>query len=319
MDDILIIGGGPTGIQVGIEAKREGLKYRIIERGALVHSLYKFPVNMTFFSTSEKLEIGDIPFVSHNPRPTRQEALEYYRRLYQHYDLHIQFYEEVLNVEGEIGNFSIKTDKGEYKAKNIVIATGFYSIPNLMHVPGEDLPHVSHYYSDPHEFIGRDLVIIGASNSACDAALECWHKGANVTMLIRGDDIGERVKYWIRPNIINRIKEGSIAAIYNMELKEITATTVIYERSGKTEEIKADHVLALTGYRPDYDFLRKLNIDIDTDEYATPICTENTLQSSRKGIYLAGVINCGLKTNQLFIENTRDHGMKIVKDILSAT
>lgn len=319
MDDVLIIGGGPTGIQVGIEAKKEGLKYRIIERGALVHSLYKFPVNMTFFSTSEKLEIGDIPFVSHNPRPTRQEALEYYRRLYQHYDLHIQFYEEVLNVEGEVGNFLIKTDKGEYKAKNIVIATGFYSIPNLMHVPGEDLPHVSHYYSDPHEFIGRDLVIIGASNSACDAALECWHKGANVTMLIRGDDIGERVKYWIRPNIINRIKEGSIAAIYNMEIKEITPTTVIYERSGKTEEIKADHVLALTGYRPDYDFLRKLNINIDTDEYATPICTENTLQSSRKGIYLAGVINCGLKTNQLFIENTRDHGMKIVKDILSAT
>lgn len=316
MDDVIIIGGGPTGIQVGIEAKKAGLSYRIIERGSLVHSLYKFPVNMTFFSTSEKLEIGDVPFVSINPRPTRQEALEYYRRLYQHYALKIQFYEEVLNVTGEYGNFTVITDKAEYAARNIVIATGFYSVPNLMHVPGEDLAHVSHYYYDPHAFIGRDLVVIGASNSACDAALECWHKGANVTMLVRGEGIGERVKYWIRPNIINRIEEGSIKAIYNMEVKEITENSIFYEKNGEVMEIPADHVLALTGYRPDYDFLRKLNIDIDSDEYHTPICTEDTLQSSRKGIYLAGVVNCGLKTNRLFIENTRDHGAIILRNIL---
>lgn len=316
MDDIIIIGGGPTGIQVGIEAKKAELKYRIIERGALVHSLYNFPVNMTFFSTSEKLEIGGVPFISVNPRPTRQEALEYYRRLYTHYDLNMNFYETVKNVRGEVGNFKVITDKDKYTARYVVVSTGFYSVPNLMNVPGEDLPHVSHYYNDPHEFISRNLIIIGASNSACDAALECWHKGANVTLLVRGDDIGKRVKYWIRPNIVNRIKEGSINAIFNMEVSEITEHSVIYKKEGKKHKIAADYILALTGYRPDYDFLRKLNIDIDTDEYATPVCKEDTLQSSRKGIYLAGVVNCGLKTNRLFIENTRDHGAMIIKDIL---
>lgn len=317
MDDVLIIGGGPTGIQVGIEAQKSGLSHRIIEKGSLVHSLFNFPINMTFFSTSEKLEIGNVPFVSHNPRPTRDEALEYYRRLYEHYDLNMQFYEEVTDVKGERGNFSIITDKNSYRASHVVIATGFYSVPNLMEIPGENLPHVSHYYNDPHEFINQKVVVIGAANSACDAALECWQKGADVQMLIRGDDINERVKYWIRPNIKNRIEEGSINAIFNVRVTEITPSSVVIERVGKRVRIPADYVLALTGYRPDYEFLRKLNIEVDNDEYATPICREETLQSTRKGIYLAGVIHCGLKTNRLFIENTRDHGEKIISHIIA--
>ncbi len=316
MVDVIIIGGGPTGIQVGIEARKAGLSHRIIERGALVDSLYNFPVNMTFFSTSEKLEIGGVPFVSNNARPTRQEALEYYRRLYEAYELRIQFYEKVNNVVGERGDFTVLTDKDSYRCSYVVVATGFYSVPNLMHIPGEDLPHLSHYYDDPHAFIGQDLVIIGAANSACDAALETWRKGAHVTMLVRGDTINERVKYWIRPDIMNRIKEGSIDAIFNIQVKEITPDAVVYEKAGKTENIHADYVLALTGYRPDYDFLRKLHIEIDTDRYATPWCREETLESSRKGIFLAGVIHCGLKTNRLFIENTRDHGRKIIDAIL---
>lgn len=316
MKDVIIIGAGPTGIQVAIEAQKAGLSHLIIERGSLVNSLYHFPVNMTFFSTSEKLEIGDVPFVSHNPRPTRQESLEYYRRLYEHFNLTIHFYEEVKEVLGEVRNFTVITDKEKYRAAYVVVATGFYSVPNLMHIPGEDLPHVSHYYNDPHEFIGRNLVVIGAANSACDAALECWHKGAHITMLVRGNKINERVKYWIRPNIVNRIKEGSIKAIFNIEILEITPTDVIIKKDGEIKSVPADYVLALTGYRPDYEFLKKLNIELDTDEYITPLCKEETLQSSRKGVYLAGVIHCGLKTNRLFIENTRDHGEKIIRDIL---
>lgn len=315
--DIIIIGGGPTGIQVGIEAQKAGLSYLILEKGSLVNSIYHFPVNMTFFSTSEKLEIGGIPFVSHNPRPTRQEALEYYRRLLTTYDLNINFYEEVMDV-GKFNqdSFVLDTTSAQYHADNVVIATGFYGIPHMMNIPGESLPHVNHYYDDPHKYINQKVTIIGAANSAVDAALECWHKGADVTMLIRGSEISDRVKYWIRPNIINRIKEGSIKAEFNTKVEKITENKVFYSRNGKQYDISTDYVLALTGYQPDYDFLKKCGVEIDNNDAQTPSCLSETLESNIPNLYLAGVVNCGFVTHKLFIENTRDNGEIIVKNIL---
>ena len=320
--DIIIIGGGPSGINCAIEAAKANLSALILEKGVIVNSLFHFPVNMTFFSTSRLLEIGQIPFVSHNEKPTRQESLEYYRRLIQHYQLNYHTYEEVLDLipdetMGTSVKYKVKTTKDEYHCGSIVIATGFYDKPVLLNIPGEQLPKVKHYYDDPHRYINQKVTIIGAANSACDAALEIWQKGGNVTMIIRGNEISPRVKYWIKPNIENRIKEGSITALFNSQITEILENSVTIKKGEEIFSIENNWVLALTGYQPDFDFLARLGLNFDNLLKCKPSFNEETLETTLQGVYIAGVVCGGMETSKLFIENTRDHAEKIVKDILS--
>lgn len=315
--DVIIIGGGPIGLACGIECEKNGLSYIIIEKGTLVNSIYHYPLNMTFFSTAEKLEIGDVPFISHNPKPTRSEALEYYRRVTLHWKLNVKLYEPVEKIEQTNGVFQVNTSKSIYKSKNLVIATGFYDIPNLMNVPGEDLDNVHHFYREPHIYFGQKIVVVGAANSAVDVAMETWRKGADVTMVIRDDQIRESVKYWIKPDIENRISEGSIKAYYNSTLKEIRKEEVVIQTENGEITIKNDFVLAMTGYLPDFDLLSSLGIKLGDDEYHTPESDPSSMETNVKGIYLAGVICGGLKTNKWFIENSRVHAAVIVQDIIS--
>lgn len=316
--DLIVVGAGPTGINIGVEAKKAGLNYLIIDKGMIVNTLYNFPANMTFFSTSKNLEIAGIPFISHSDKPTRREALEYYRRIVDSYDLDIHQYEKVLTaVKNEESQFEIATDKGQYIANNLVVATGFYDTPNQLNVPGEHLPKVKHYYDDAHPYVGQEVAIIGARNSACDVALETWQKGANVTMIIRGSDIYDGVKYWIRPNIVNRIKEGSIPAHFETEVTSIDENTITLKNAEKEWQIKNDFVLAMTGYRPDYDFFDRLGIEVERDGDRCPVFDEQTLESTIPHLYVAGVINAGLRSNKLFIENTREHAIIVVNHIQS--
>ncbi len=316
MKDVIIIGGGPIGLACGIEAKKRGLSYTIIEKGVLVNSLYHYPDKMTFFSTSEKLEIGGIPFVSHGHKPTRQEALEYYRRVAMKFDLNVQLYETVDSViKNDVGIFEIKTFKSYYSAKNLVLATGFYDKANLLNVPGEDLEKVRHYYNDAHPYFNQKIVVVGAQNSAVDAALECWRKGAEVTMIVRESEIGERVKYWVRPDVLNRIEEGSIQAFFNAEIMEITENEVVFHHEGKPKRIANDFVLALTGYRPDFSFLEKMGVKIQKENAMKPVYNEETMESNVAGLYLAGVIVGGMETAKWFIENSRVHAEVVMEGI----
>jgi thioredoxin reductase (NADPH) len=319
MRDLIIIGGGPSGINVAISAKRAGLDYLIIEKGLIANSLFNFPVNMTFFSTSLKLEIQDIPFVSHRDKPTRTEALEYYRRLIQHFDLSIHLYEEVTGMEPTGEGYRVRTVKDEYRARNIVVATGFYDTPRLMNIPGEDLPKVRHYYDDPYRYIDQDVLVVGAANSACDAALECWRKGARVTMAIRGDRINERVKYWIRPDIVNRIEEGSINTYFNTTPVAIREREVDLNTPEGPLTVPNDFVLAMTGYVPNYALFRRLGLPVEQDDVCKPVFNRETLETELPGVYMAGVACTGRQTSKLFIENTRDHGDIIVDHIRTTT
>lgn len=314
--DLIIIGGGPTGINCAISAQKAGLDCLIIEKGLLVNSIYNFPINMTFFSTSKLLEIGDIPFISHVEKPTRKEALEYYRRLQQAYNLQINLYEEVLKMErlpAEV--YEITTSKGSYQAPSVIVATGFYDTPRLLKVPGEDLPKVKHYYDDAHPYIGQKVLVIGAANSACDVALETWNKGSEVTMAIRENEIYPKVKYWIRPNIENRIKEGSIIAHFNTIVTEIREKEVDLLGPDGPFTIENDFVLAMTGYKPNYTLLDNLGLEIPMDEERIPVHHPDTLETSLPGVYLAGVVCAGMRTSKLFIENTREHGDVIIQHI----
>jgi thioredoxin reductase (NADPH) len=317
--DILIIGAGPIGLACGIAAKKAGLSYVIIEKGCLVNSLYNYPANMTFFSTSEMLEIGGVPFMSLNNKPNRAEALEYYRRVTQTFQLNVQLFEEVMAVSknNDDGSFTITTSKDHYTANNIIVSTGFYDIPVLMHVPGEEMHKVVHYYKDPHYYAFQKVMVIGAQNSAIDAALETWRKGAEVTMVIRETEIGERVKYWVRPDIINRIKEGSIKAYFNSEVIEIRAQEVDIQTPDGPVTIPNDFVIAMTGYRPGFDFLRKIGVELSNDEKLCPSYNAETMETNIKGIYLAGVVCGGMDTHKWFIENSREHADKIVDHVSS--
>ena len=316
--DIIIIGGGPIGLACGIEAQKAGLNYLILEKGCLVNSLYNYPVNMTFFSTSERLEIGDVPFVSNNAKPTRNEALEYYRRVTTHKHLNIRLFEEVLEVVSEDSNsYKIKTKKGEYLTTNIVIASGFYDISQKLGVKGEDLPKVTHYYKDPHFYAFQKVLVVGANNSAVDAALETWRKGAAVTMVIRGDEVGSRVKYWAKPDIENRIKEGSIKAYFNAEIVEITDNQVLIKTPEGIVSVENDWVISMTGYQPNLNFLRKIGINLSQDEIMKPQYDENSMETNLKNVYLAGVICGGMNTHSLFIENSRVHAERIMQKIKS--
>ena len=314
--DVIIIGGGPIGLACGIQAKKAGLKYLILEKGVLVNSLYNYPVNMTFFSTSERLEIGNVPFVSNNNKPTRSEALEYYRRIVTSFGLDIHLFEEVKEVKKSKNYFRIISSKSEYETLNIVVATGFYDIPYLLNVKGEKLPKVKHYYDDPHYYAFQNVLVVGAANSAIDAALETWRKGANVTMIIRGDKISERVKYWVKPDIDNRIKEGSIKAYFNSTLKEIREKEVDISTPEGIVTIPNDWVLAMTGYMPNLKFIKDLGVELSADEVCKPTYNETNYETNVKGIYLAGVVCGGMNTHRLFIENSREHAKKIVKDIV---
>jgi thioredoxin reductase (NADPH) len=313
--DIIIIGGGPIGLACGIEAKKAGLSHLIIERGAFVNSVFNYPVHMTFFSTSERMEIGDIPFVSIAPKPGRNEALEYYRRAAINYRLNIHLFEEVINAVKQNDIFEITTSKNVYQAQKIVIATGFYNIPFLLNVPGEELPKVTHYYKDPALYAFQKVLVVGANNSAVDAALETWRKGAELTMVIKGEGIGSRVKYWVKPDIENRIKEGSIKAYFNSVVKEIESDEVIIETPEGELKIANDFVIAATGYQPDLSFLQKLGVELCNNENCTPVFDPETHQTNIAGIYIAGVICGGMDTHSLFIENSRVHAVKIMKDI----
>ena len=317
--DMLIIGAGPIGLACGIAAKEAGLNYRIIDKGTLVNSIYHYPLNMTFFSTSDRLEIGGLPFISQNPKPTRAEALEYYRRVAQHHQLKIHLYEGVETVNRSAENyFSIHTTKASYTAKNIVIATGFYDAPYLLNIPGETLDKVRHYYTEPHPYFNMDIAIVGAANSAVDAALETYRKGAKqVRMIIREKEIGQNVKYWARPDIINRIHEGSIQAYFESELKEITASSIRIQTPTETLEIPNDYVLAMTGYQPNFALLESLGVAFQDYPFRTPIYNKETMEANQPGVYLAGVVCGGLKTNKWFIENSREHATLIVKGITS--
>ena len=314
--DVVILGAGPIGLACAISCIEKNVSYIIIEKGALVNSIYNYPLNMTFFSTSEKLEIGDVPFISHNPKPTRSEALEYYRRVALHWKLDIRLYEKVESVVEAGGSYSLSTSKGKYQTKNIIVATGFYDIPNLMNVTGENLPKVHPYYKEPHIYFGQKIIVIGAANSAVDVAMETWRKGADVTMVIRDESIRDSVKYWIKPDIENRITEGSIKAYFNASIKSISEhTATIRTIDGEEIVIDNDYVLAMTGYLPDFNLLKSFGIIINNDEYSTPTFDIETMETNRKGIYLAGVICGGLKTNKWFIENSRIHATMIVDAI----
>ncbi|MCW5517672.1 YpdA family putative bacillithiol disulfide reductase [Muriicola sp. Z0-33] len=315
--DILIVGGGPIGIACGLQAKKKGLNYLIIEKGPIVNSLFNYPINMQFFSSSERLEIDDIPFISKEAKPKRNEALEYYRRIVTSNKLNIHLFEEVLEVKKEDDQFTVQSTKEKYSAKNVIIATGFYDLPNKINVPGEDLPKVSHYYKDPHFYASQKLAIVGASNSAIDAALECWRKGAEVTLIIRGPEVGQRVKYWVRPDIINRIEEGSIAVFYNSEVKEIREQEMTINTPDGDIVIANDFVLALTGYMPNFEFLEMLGIQLSQDNKKLPTYDSATMETNISGLYLAGVICGGMETHKWFIENSRIHAKLIVDHILS--
>jgi len=317
---ILIVGAGPTGLACAIEAVSGRLKALVVEKGVLVNSLYHYPTTMTFFTSRERLEIGDLPLASLNTKPHRAEALEYYRRVADFYRLPIHFFERVVGVQGADGNFRVETEttegqRGLYETRKIILATGYYDLPNLLDIPGEDLPKVSHYYTDPHPYYRRKVAVIGGANSAATAALDLFRHGAEVTLVHREAGLSRHIKYWIRPDLENRIKEGSIRAILEAEVKEIAPGWIcVRKNTGEILRVENDFVFALSGYHPDFDFLRQVGVGINP-QTQRPLCDPETLESNVPGIYLAGVIIAGMDTNEIFIENGRFHGKQILADI----
>lgn len=314
--DVFIVGGGPIGLACGIECEKSGLDYIIIEKGVLTNSLFNYPLNMTFFSTSEKLEMGGIPFMSIAHKPTRTEALEYYRRVAKTWKLKVRLYEEVKTLEKKNDFFEIKTSKGTYFTKNIIISTGFYDLPNLMNVPGEDLPKVTHYYKEPWPYIGQKIIVVGGGNSAVDVALETWRKGAEVTMVLKDQGVDPNVKYWVKPDIENRIKEGSIKAFTHSLVKEIRENEVIIDTPDGEVTVENDFVLAMTGYVPNFSLLGQLGVELSLDEKRQPCYDQTNQESNIPGVYLAGVVCGGLNTREFFIENSIVHAEQIVRHIV---
>ena len=316
--DMLVIGAGPTGLACAIEAQRAGMRAVCVDKGCLVNSLFHYPANMTFFTTPELLEIGDIPFPTAHQKPTRQEALEYYRKVAEHYRLDIRQYEVVETVSGQDGDFRVRTrDRHgrthEHHARKLVVATGYYDLPNLMQIPGEELPHVFHYYREPHPYYDNDVLVIGGKNSAAIAALELWRHGARVTLVHRGPGMSPSVKYWIKPDVENRIKNGDVKAYFSSRVTDIRPDCVRVQTPDGEVTLKTDFVFALTGYHPDFDFLRSLGVEITSNE-CRPNCDPRTLESNVPGIYLAGVVIAGSRTSEIFIENGRFHGRQIAAD-----
>lgn len=318
--DVLIIGAGPTGLACAIEARRAGYSAVALDKGCVVNSLYNYPTNMTFFTTPELLEIGDVPFVTARQKPSRQEALEYYRKVAEFYHLDVRQYHSVTRTEGADGAFLVHCVDGlgcpvEFLARKLVVATGYYDLPNQLACPGEDLPKVTHYYREPHPFNNSDVVVVGAKNSAAIAALELWRHGARVTLVHRGAGIASSVKYWIKPDIENRIKNHEIAAYFNTSIRKITPDSILLVTPQGELRLKNDFVLAMTGYHPDFDFLRALGVELSDQPSSKPVVDVHTLESNVAGIYLAGVIIAGMNTSEIFIENGRYHGRQIAEDL----
>jgi len=313
---LIIIGGGPIGIACALEAQKAGIDYLILERGCLVNSLYRYPVNMTFFSTSERIEIGGVPFVSNNVKPNRSEALEYYRRVAVSHQLRIHLQEGVRELHRADDGFEVISEHQIYTAAYVILATGFYDIPVLLDVPGEQLPKVTHYYKEPHFYAMQKVIVVGASNSAVDAALETWRKGAEVTMVIRGEGIGPRVKYWVKPDIENRIREGSIKAYTHARLTDIRPNEADIQTPEGKVTLANDYVIALTGYRPDFDFLRRTGIRLSDDTRLQPFYDPETMETNVPNLFLAGVICGGMNTHSWFIENSRVHAGMIMRHIM---
>jgi thioredoxin reductase (NADPH) len=317
--DVLVIGAGPTGLACGIEAQKAGFKILVIDKGCLVNSLFNYPAQMTFFTTPELLEIGDIPFSTAHQKPTREEALEYYRKVAEHYHLPVMQYQWVKTVVGRDGDFEITaTDRlgrvYDYRTRKLIVATGYYDLPNMLNIPGEDLPKVLHYYREPHPFFDLDVVVIGGKNSAAISSLDLWRHGARVTLVHRGSRMHGHVKYWILPDIENRVRNGEIKAYFNSTVDEIGPDYVVIDTLDDRIRLKNDFVFALTGYHPDYDFLGSMGIELSSD-HCRPVCDPLTLESNVPGIYLAGVIVAGSRTNEIFIENGRFHGQQIVQHL----
>ena len=319
--DALVVGAGPTGLACGIELKQRGVKAVLVDKGCVVNSLYHYPTNMTFFTTPELLEIGNIPMTSLNEKPSRTEALKYYRRVAQHYELEIRQYERVDRIAGDDMQFQVFTTdrlgcQHVYQARKIVLATGYYDVPNLLNIPGEDLPKVIHYYKEPHPYYDHDVAVIGAKNSAAIAALELWWTGARVTLIHRGAAISSKVKYWIKPNIENRIQNGEIKAYFHSHVTEIQPDSIRLATPEGEISLQNDFVFALIGYQPDLKFLNATGITLEP-QTLRPRTDVQTLESERPGIYLAGVIVAGMHTNEIFIENGRFHGQLIADSIAS--
>lgn len=319
--DALVVGAGPTGLACAIELQRAGCSTVVLDKGCIVNSIYHYPTNLTFFTTPELLEIGDIPMTSLNDKPGKIEALKYYRRVAEHYKLRIHQYERVTSIEGPDGAFQVTSLDRDgrpkaYRCKKAVLATGYYDVANRLNVPGEDLPKVLHYYKDAHPYFDQDVIIIGAKNSAAIAALELFWTGARVTLIHRGAKISDSVKYWIKPNIDNRIKSGEICGLFHTNVKEIAADFVRLQTPTGEVTMRNDFVFALTGYRPDVEFLASIGVTIDPAT-ARPRTDPETLESERPGLYLAGVIVAGMHTSEIFIENGRFHGKLIAKAVQS--
>ncbi|PYF70767.1 YpdA family putative bacillithiol disulfide reductase [Pedobacter nutrimenti] len=314
--DVLIVGCGPIGMACAIEAQKAGLSYVIVEKGALVNSLYNYPVFMTFFSTSQRLEIGGVPFVSINPKPNRNESVEYYRRVAEKFSMNIRLFEKVNDVQKKPdGHFEVQSSKATYEVRYVIIATGFYDVPVLMDIPGENLPKVAHYYKDPHLYAFQNVVVVGANNSAIDAALETYRKGAKVTLVVRGAEIGSYVKYWVRPDIENRIKEGEIKAFFNAELEQISERSVRIRTEKGLIDQENDFVIAMTGYKPDFSMLGRLGVELEENKGGVPVYNPDTMETNLQGLYLAGVVCGGRDTHKWFIENSRVHAEQIFAHI----
>ncbi|MGH9395606.1 MAG: YpdA family putative bacillithiol disulfide reductase [Terriglobia bacterium] len=324
--DVLVVGAGPTGLACGIEAERAGLKLLIVEKGCLVNSIFSYPPGMTFFTSRERLEIGDLPLPSLNVKPTRAEALEYYRCVAEFYKLPVHYQQRVVSIEREGGVFRIKAADSwsraqSYRAKAVILATGYYDLPNVLGIPGEDLPHVSHYYTDAHAFYRRKVAVIGAANSAAVSALDLYRHGAEVSLIHRGPELSRHIKYWIMPDLRNRIKEGSIRAHFDSEVKQIASDHLcVVTATGEALHVETDFVFVLTGYHPDFDFIRSAGVELDPVTLR-PKVNKETLETNVPGLYLAGVIIAGRNTNEIFIENGRFHGKQImasIKQVLGA-
>jgi len=317
--DVLVIGAGPTGMACAIEAQRAGYSAISVDKGCLCNSLYHYPVNMTFFTTSELLEIGNLPFACARPKPTRMEALEYYRKVAEHYGLDIRQYHTVRSLEGSDGAFRVHCEAphgaADFLARKLVVATGFYDLPNRLGVPGEELPKVTHYYREAHPYYNSDVVVVGAKNSAAIAALELWRHGARVTLVHRGPGVDVKVKYWIKPDLENRIRNKEIAACFQSSVREITPDSILLETPLGERRLPNDFVLAMTGYHPDFAFLRSLGVELSPAPDSKPVVNEKTLESNVAGVYLAGVVVAGRNTGEIFIENGRHHGSQIAEDL----
>ena len=315
MLDVIVIGAGPVGLACAIEARREGLQPAAIDKGALVNSIVGYPANMEFFSTPELIEIGGYPFPVQGYKPTREEAIEYYRGVAQRENLDVRLYERVVEVRGSHGDFTVVTSRDAYSARNVIVSTGFFDQPNLMGVPGEELPKVTHYYREPYPYMRQKVAIVGARNSAAKAALDCYRHGAQVTLIVRSSGLSDKIKYWIRPDLENRIMEGSIQAIFNSSVQEIRDRSILIVTAEGTREIENDWVIATTGYHPDFHFLEALGLEFRDDGFRTPIYDEASFETTRAGIYIAGTVCGGYQTSRWFIENGRFHARQIAKHI----